>query len=99
MRHLKIVRITVRALKHFIQDSRPRVFSVKEGIPADAEFVRLGYDAERDMILAIYEHPSFPECIEGRIPQECFPIITEHYGWLPTDPPESVKVVLADIHL
>ena len=98
MRHLKMVRISGRTIIRFIATSGPRVYSVN-GIPADSQLLRLGYDADTDTILAIYEHPSFPECTEGNIPQECFPRITEHHGWLPADPPESVKVVLADIHL
>lgn len=78
-RHLRIVRITGQFLLKILKTSAPRVISC-EGVPPDARLLRLGYDWERDMVLAVYEHPSFPLCSRGQIPEDLRPEYTEYHG-------------------
>lgn len=78
-RNLKRVRVTGDLVLEFIKTSPPRVLSC-QGIPPDARLLRMGYDANSDVVVCVFEHPSFPACQEGDIPEEALPVITAYYG-------------------
>lgn len=38
-----------------------------KGLPVGARFVRSFYDEQHDIVVFVFEHPSFPEVPEGNI--------------------------------
>lgn len=57
------------------------IVSVKQGLPADAKFLRAWYeggDGRNGTIVLLFEHPSFPEVIDGNRYPEFDPVLIIH---------------------
>lgn len=79
VRRIKAVKVSAELLLCLFQTSPPRVIQCK-GVPPDARAVRIGYDAQMNVVICVYEHPSFPECPEGKIPQFLEARFTQYHG-------------------
>lgn len=75
-------------------------FEIIEGIPLGADMVRCTYDTERDVIVLVMRHPSFPPVEEGHIIPAAY--VTVHQHWqLHSDPlhtPPNHTLTSADAH-
>jgi len=64
-RRLRRVVLSGYAIHHLVKTDS--IVHVSDGVPNDAELVRLYPDAEKDRIVLIFEHDSFDEVREGDV--------------------------------
>lgn len=80
-RNIAYIRISGTFLYDMFKTSEPRVIAVRNGLPKDAKFLRMEKDPMTGALVAMFEHPSFPEVDDGRIVQkEISPMFHEYWG-------------------
>lgn len=64
---LALVPISKELFETMFREPQPGRWHRIEGLPADAEFVRLDYDPIRALYWIAFSHPSFPETPENEV--------------------------------